>query len=193
MTNSHSKLFKQIAQEDKEPTKECIICYEPLSTATNFCVTECGHEFCFGCMMKHLQRNIECPMCRTALMDESNDSESEEEENDDEYSEVTGSESESEVDEIEDGEDLDNEYDIEELEAAFTAKGYGLKDALSLLMYKFSKIDEKYTKTYIRQLESDIDDMHEELQQECDERAKMSEEDAEVREREFQEIIATLD
>ena len=189
--------------------KECVICYESLSSTKNLCITECGHEFCFSCMMKHVQRNNGCPCCRSTIIEEIEDSDSE---GDDEECETdeSGSDEEDEdtIDGIENGEDMENEYPIEQLEAAFVAKGYGLKDALSLLMYKFSKTDEKYTKAYIRQLEEDIDDMNEELQRECDEREDMEHEDIreedtqneDIREeevpdaeQEFQAMIATLD
>ena len=207
MTNSHSKLTtmsEPIVTEEpvlenqevaKTPGKECVICYESLNIAKNFCVTECGHEFCLSCMMKHMQRNNGCPMCREELIEDAELADSDDEDEDltiegsDNSTIESGTES---VDEIEDGEDLENEYAIEELESAFMAKGYGLKDALSLLMYKFSKTDAKYSKTYIRQLEADIDDMHEDLQRECEERVDMGEED-EIEERNFQAMLATLD
>jgi len=175
------------------PGKECVICYESLNIAKNFCVTECGHEFCLSCMMKHMQRNNGCPMCREELIEDAEcaDSDDEDEDLTIEGSDNSTIESDS-VDDIEDGEDLENEYAIEELEAAFMAKGYGLKDALSLLMYKFSKTDAKYSKSYIRQLEADIDDMNEELQRECEERVDMGAEDTQA-ERDFQTMLATLD
>ena len=151
--------------------KECVICYESLSSTKNMCITECGHEFCFGCMMKHVQRNNGCPCCRATLIEDNADSESDVEEGDEEYEEDSGSEAEGDED------DREEEYPIENLEAAFVAKGYGLKDALSLLMGIFSKTDAKYTKAYIKQLEDDIEDLNEELQNECAERADMGEED----------------
>jgi hypothetical protein len=196
--------IQNVIQSTVSLGKECVICYESLNAAKNFCVTECGHEFCFSCMMKHVQRNNGCPMCRTTIIEDVEDSDSED---DEEYeTDESGSDDES-VDSIENGEDLENEYPIEQLEAAFVAKGYGLKDALSLLMYKFSKTDEKYTKAYIKQLEEDIDEMNEELQNECDEREDMGQEDTreeDIRtqeeeeepnhiEAEFQAMIATLD
>lgn len=155
-----------------EETKECVICYEALQS-TNLCVPPCGHEFCFKCMMQHVQRNNGCPCCRATLIedleenDEEEEDEEDEEEEDDEEAEEDGEE-----------EDYDeDEYPIEQLVDAFAAKGYGLKDALSLLMYKFSKTDEKYTKQYIRQLEDDIDNMNYELGKEHEEQASMAEED----------------
>ena len=186
MTNSQSKLItmtehvldQTVAESTESPGKECVICYESLNVAKNFCVTECGHEFCFSCMMKHVQRSNGCPMCREELIEDDEWADSGSEDNEDLTIQPGSDESTIEsADEIEDGEDLENEYAIEELEAAFTAKGYGLKDALSLLMYKFSKTDAKYSKAYIRQLEADIDDMNDELQRECEERAEMVAED----------------
>ena len=197
------------SQSSVSSGKECVICYESLSSTKNLCITECGHEFCFSCMMKHVQRNNGCPICRSTIIEEIEDSDSEDDDGEYETDE-SGSDDES-VDSIENGEDLENEYPIEQLEAAFVAKGYGLKDALSLLMYKFSKTDEKYTKAYIRELEEDIDEMNEELQREFEEREDMEQEDTrsaqedtirdtvveseEPRdaEAEFQEMIATLD
>ena len=150
--------------------KECVICYESLSSTKNMCITECGHEFCFGCMMKHVQRNNGCPCCRATLIEDIADSESDAEEGEeDEYEEESGSEAEEDAEE--------EEYPIENLEAAFVAKGYGLKDALSLLMGIFSKTDAKYTKAYIKQLEDDIEDLNEELQDEYAERVDMDKED----------------
>lgn len=195
------------SQSSVSSGKECVICYESLSSTKNLCITECGHEFCFSCMMKHVQRNNGCPCCRSTIIEEIEDSDSED---DEEYeTDESGSDDEDEdtIDGIENGDDLENEYPIEQLEAAFVAKGYGLKDALSLLMYKFSKTDEKYTKAYIRQLEEDIDEMNEELQREFEEREDMAQEDTrsaqedtlseaeEPRdtEAEFQAMIATLD
>ena len=202
--------IQNVIQEPVSLGKECVICYESLNATKNFCVTECGHEFCFSCMMKHVQRNNGCPMCRTTIIEDVEDSDSED---DEEYeTDESGSDDSDEdtVDGIENGDDLENEYPIEQLEAAFVAKGYGLKDALSLLMYKFSKTDEKYTKAYIKQLEEDIDEMNEELQRECEEREDMAHEDIREEdtrpaqeeeeeeepnhiEAEFQAMIATLD
>ena len=57
--------------------KECAICLEEIGN-TNSCVTPCGHKFCFNCMVKALKQKDTCPMCRTALQEES-DKESDEE------------------------------------------------------------------------------------------------------------------
>ena len=121
-------------------------------------------------MIKHLQLNTGCPCCRTTLLEVSEDGSVEEDEDEDEDEDIDSDEE----------EESENEYPIESLVATFEAKGYGLKDALSLLMYNFSKTDPLYTKQYIRQLEADIDDMNEDLQDELDERIGMAEEDTNI-------------
>jgi hypothetical protein len=150
--------------------KECVICYELLNYTKNVCITVCGHKFCFSCMMKHVQRNNGCPLCRTAIIEDDSVVESEEDDDDDDET-------------IE--EEIDNsypEFEIEKFVEAFEAKGYGVKDALSVLLHKFSKTDEKFTREYIDKLETDIEDMHEELQNECEERVVMAMEDNSITE-----------
>jgi hypothetical protein len=117
-------------------------------------------------MMKHLQRNTECPYCRATLI------------------EPVCEDSESEYESIEYDSESDNDfYEIEKLEAAFIAKGYGVKDALSIILHRFSKTDPKYTKEYIQQLENDVSDIHDELQREYDETISMASEDGYSRRR----------
>ena len=159
--------------ETSEGTEnECIICYESLNATKNFCVTECGHKFCFTCMMKHAQRNNGCPLCRTAMIEEIAESESD---SDEEYEEDDDDETiEEEIDESY------PEFEIEKFVEAFEAKGYGLKEALSLLLHKFSKTDEKFTKAYVNKLKSDVEDIYKELQNECEEREEMATEDRRV-------------
>ena len=163
---------------ESETSRECVICYETLQT-TNVCVTPCGHEFCFNCMMKHVQRNNGCPCCRTTLIEPTEDSDDEdidldgaEEQEDDSGSDVSSISGDNDL------YGLTEEYPIELLVAAFETKKYDLKDALSLLMYRFSKTDPKYTRTFIQTLEMDIEDMNDELQKEHDESINMMGEDA---------------
>ena len=46
--------------------KECPVCFEKIGTK-NVSVTKCGHEFCTTCLLKAVNRNGECPMCRNML------------------------------------------------------------------------------------------------------------------------------
>ena len=155
--------------------KECIICYEPLKS-TNVCVTPCGHEFCFKCMMLHVQRSSGCPCCRATIVEdiEVSDDEEDEDYEDSDISSIHNEEDETEED------TQDDSYPIESLVEVFESKGYGLKDAISLLMFKFSKTDQKYTKNYIQQLEMDVEDAHDELQNRHEECMSMTAEDIRV-------------
>lgn len=67
---------------------ECVICYDVIGD-TNKCVTPCGHNFCFKCIMRSTQYNSSCPYCRAELQEpavvddsESDDDESDEDEDD---------------------------------------------------------------------------------------------------------------
>ena len=154
---------------DNSLVKECVICYEPLSSTKNMCITECGHEFCFSCMMKHVQVNNGCPCCRSVIIEDLEDSDAEDEDDDD--------------DETLNSEDDEDEprYHLERFEEMFISKGYGLKEALSLLVYNFSQTDAKYTKEYVARLEADVDEMVDGLQTEFEreqtEREEMAAED----------------
>jgi len=55
--------------EDKvveEDVEECPICYEPIKKY-GFCTTNCEHTFCMDCMVRHLQINQSCPLCRNEV------------------------------------------------------------------------------------------------------------------------------
>ena len=69
---------------------ECVICYDLIGD-TNKCVTPCGHNFCFNCIMKATQYNSKCPYCRNELREDTsnvvdNDEESYHEDSDEEDS-----------------------------------------------------------------------------------------------------------
>ena len=49
-------------------TRECSICYETLDPRRNMCVTPCGHDFCFVCIMTSLAWRTSCPCCREPLV-----------------------------------------------------------------------------------------------------------------------------
>jgi len=43
----------------------CSICLEtPTEPTTRL---ECGHKFCFGCLLRHLRRTKNCPLCRAPV------------------------------------------------------------------------------------------------------------------------------
>ena len=51
-----------------EQTNECPICYNEIGNKNN-CMTDCGHSFCFKCIVLCLSTNIEspCPICRAPI------------------------------------------------------------------------------------------------------------------------------
>jgi len=48
---------------------ECPICYDEIKMI-NMTVTRCGHVFHASCAFECLERRIDCPMCRTQLVNE---------------------------------------------------------------------------------------------------------------------------
>jgi hypothetical protein len=49
--------------------EECVICKKDIGE-TNSCVTECSHKYCLKCIIEHLKRNNNCPLCREKILDE---------------------------------------------------------------------------------------------------------------------------
>ena len=48
---------------------ECSICYDEIKMI-NMAVTRCGHVFHASCAFECLERRIDCPLCRTQLVNE---------------------------------------------------------------------------------------------------------------------------
>jgi hypothetical protein len=68
-------------------TIECPICMDPIDGNKNSVVTECGHKFHCSCLMKNSCHNgFDCPMCRSAMVEDM-----EEEEEDDDHEDDDGS------------------------------------------------------------------------------------------------------
>lgn len=72
MLNNYHKIKtsgKQLVEQVSKPTDttECPICIEKL-TETDLIVTRCGHSFHSGCLLKHLNRNDNCPCCRGVII-----------------------------------------------------------------------------------------------------------------------------
>jgi len=125
---------------------ECPICYDPIGNKNN-CTTECGHSFCFKCIVSSLKRNDGCPLCRTAfvepsVIDEENDDEDEYSENDTET--YSDEEDDDEYDEY------DEKYNgsVEMVAKRFEEKGYTLVDAIMLLMERRKMNDEDSERYY---------------------------------------------
>ena len=65
-------------------TIECPICMDPIDGNKNSVVTECGHKFHCSCLMKNSCHNgFDCPMCRSAMVEDMEDDEEEEDDHED--------------------------------------------------------------------------------------------------------------
>ena len=68
---------------------ECPICYDEIDPLKNCVTTECGHQFHCKCLMKNSATNgFSCPMCRSIMAEELEDSDSEGEYEEDGYEEA---------------------------------------------------------------------------------------------------------
>jgi hypothetical protein len=167
-------IFESLADEDdkksfKSDESECCICFEEIGEKNN-CTTECGHRFCFKCLVTAMKHNNTCPYCRTELIEEEEEPEYE----DSEYEE------EEEGEENEDNDSVDdNDYhgDVEDIADRLEQAGITLLDLTSMLLNKFSKKNTKYTKQFIANLWSTVDKVNDEVEDESIEREQMGEED----------------
>lgn len=65
LENLESKLKKTQVSEEKQ--KECSICLTAMTQQQNTVFTPCVHQFHRDCLLKSLQFNTTCPMCRFSL------------------------------------------------------------------------------------------------------------------------------
>ena len=141
--------------------KECAICLEEIGN-TNSCVTPCGHKFCFNCMVKALKQKDTCPMCRTALQEES-DKESDEES--DEESTYLGDEfwnmrmrdfggiNFGELQNITANSSIATPNILKE---NFIKKGYTMEDMFVLYTRRIDRLNPRYTQRFYKKLEMDV-------------------------------------
>jgi len=128
-------VFKVINSDNVEETVECCICYDPISTEKNNCVTECGHQFCFKCLATSMMTNgCTCPCCRSPLVEMHSDDEEEDDEDDDDDEET-----ELDNDSIVSLEEDEIECDISELTRRLESKGFKMQDVLSMLLGRYIK------------------------------------------------------
>ena len=62
-----------------ESKDSCPICLKIIGEDS--CKTKCGHKFCTGCLLKAVQRNSSCPLCRGLLVQNQEVVDDEDEEN----------------------------------------------------------------------------------------------------------------
>jgi hypothetical protein len=118
-----------------------------------------------------MQSNEACPCCRAPLVETP---EKDEDEEDSDFDDDSTIDSDFEDDESE------TRPDVELVTKAFIARGYDVKDAMSLLLCRYSKTDAKYTKEYISKLNDEFDEIMEEIDSQMREQADFAEEDTNV-------------
>lgn len=63
-----TKNMYRIQRSTSESTKKCVLCLE---NRKNLTATNCGHLFCWSCILELLKFKNECPMCREPLQSSS--------------------------------------------------------------------------------------------------------------------------
>ena len=156
---------------------QCAICLEEIQKTNNCCITPCGHHFCFQCLFQSFQTNTACPLCRNELSMNTDsdevavvsDSEEGEYEDDSEFE-----------DEDEDEDEEDTRVELDKVLSGFEKKGYGVKDALALLLCSSMTYDPRYSRHYRNQLEDDFDEIITDVANEKREMSDMEKEDRNV-------------
>ena len=96
-----------LEKEFDAETIDCPICMDPIDGNKNSVVTECGHKFHCSCLMKNSCHNgFDCPMCRSAMVEDMEEEEEEDDEEED-YDDDDSDYGDSETDENENRENID--------------------------------------------------------------------------------------
>jgi len=75
-----------VAETIVAETIDCPICMDPIDGNKNSVVTECGHKFHCSCLMKNSCHNgFDCPMCRSAMVEEMEEEDDDHEDDDGSY------------------------------------------------------------------------------------------------------------
>ena len=144
--------FDDILMTDNE--KECPVCYETVPSGVNNCTTDCGHAFCFTCIMKCLEKNNTCPICRHILQEEQQyDDNYDDDENDDDENDSNVSGSEPEIN-CEDYHPANIEYITEVLKE----KGFIMQELIGFLCGVLNR-GSKNTNKFSRKRENDFYDI----------------------------------
>jgi len=151
-----------------EFVEECPICMESQSFMIR---TPCSHSFCFKCITKTMNKNTSCPLCRTVLIESSNEENDDDDEDDD--------------DEYDDDEDIDEDDDdylceVENVIERFEKKGFGITDLMCIILERRSKTNTKYNKEYVDKITDEFHEMVNEMDDEMYENICMGDEDIKI-------------
>ena len=138
---------------------ECPICYENMEMI-NVTIARCGHTFHASCLFKALELKIDCPMCRTQLINILDD---DGEDDDDESNIDDESNNDSEYEDDLEDEDIEDESEIrkvthEQLATKLTHIGYTAADFLRIAGCRVkSENDGKYDCAFHKKFHKDVE------------------------------------
>ena len=179
-----------ITDLNAEVSLECCVCYEEIGEKNN-CTTACGHKFCLICLMKSMQMNNCCPMCRANIMpEEENDYDDDDDDDDDDDSDSDADSRVSrdwgEMDEMYFKDCTGNGATPEMVAVALERQGYTMSDLLSIMMMRYSRDDAvrptlsavmEMNSTFEKNMQNTIDFLDNEVKNQYNERFMFMEED----------------
>jgi len=142
---------------------ECPICYENMEMI-NVTIARCGHTFHASCLFKALELKIDCPMCRTQLINILDDDDDEDDDDDDDNDD-------DDEDDYDEDDDIEDEYNVERSEESTRIKvtheqlatklthiGYTPADFLRIAGCRVkSENDGKYVCAFYKKFHEDVD------------------------------------
>ena len=123
--------------------EECCICYEEMGD-TNFTITTCGHKFHSRCIFTNLVQRVECPMCRTELVERLSVDDNDDDEDDEDDEDITEYDSDGDNDE----EEIAQPLNIEQIAVKLKALGYTMEDVLMMCVGSDHPEDRANTRWY---------------------------------------------
>ena len=115
-----------------------------------FNITECGHTFHSSCIFNNMMHRVECPMCRTALAEEAEDSDEDDSDEDD-----SDDESDSEI---------VAKVTCKQIGEKLTNMGYKIEDLVFIMLggnlcNGVKHNTERHTEDFFEKLDEDIDNI----------------------------------
>jgi hypothetical protein len=119
-----------------------------------------------------MNKNTSCPLCRTVLIESSNE---ENDDNDDDDDDEDDDE-----DEDIDDEDDNELCDVENVIERFEKKGFGITELMCIILERRSKTNTKYNKEYVDKITDEFHEMVIEMDAEMFENICMGDEDIKI-------------